>query len=221
MYNKDKKNIIYVSLGNYCLTSMLLKENNLKTESHPFDWIITSIENINHILSDNFIQFIKKEHFINYIKNNKCKTINKFYFYKTLKIFPKEKCDFQHHNMLNNNDYNYFKRCIDRFNTLNERYNNIIFIMIQPLYLNNNEINYKEINNLYINLKKKFKNIKLIIFNILKKNNTILKMDFFENKNLILVELNTKMIVGNYGMLYFDKRGIEKFLEIIKNINNI
>ena len=52
-YNNKKKDKIYVSLGNYCLTSMLLKENNLKFESHPFDWMISCIENIIHIFENN------------------------------------------------------------------------------------------------------------------------------------------------------------------------
>tara|TARA_Y200000002_G_C22159886_1_gene446593 strand:- start:201 stop:380 length:180 start_codon:yes stop_codon:yes gene_type:complete len=52
--NNNNKNKIYISLGNYCITSMLLKDNNLKFESHPFDWMVSTLDNINHIISNNF-----------------------------------------------------------------------------------------------------------------------------------------------------------------------
>ena len=54
----EKNNTLYVSLGNYCLTSMLLKENNLKYESYPFDWMVSCIENVIDIFSDNFTNFL-------------------------------------------------------------------------------------------------------------------------------------------------------------------
>ena len=86
--------------------------------------------------------------------------------------------------------------------------------MIQPLYLTNAQIDYDMINELFSYLKIHFTNMKLIIFNILKKHNKVFKTAILE-ENLLIVELDTKMEVGNYGMMYFDKDGIKKFLEII------
>jgi hypothetical protein len=48
-----KDDTVYISLGNYCLTSMLFKENNIKLESYPFDWMISCIENITDVFNDN------------------------------------------------------------------------------------------------------------------------------------------------------------------------
>jgi hypothetical protein len=90
--------------------------------------------------------------------------------------------------------------------------------MIQPLYLNNLSTNNDKILKIYNVLSNKYGNkIKLCIFNISNKNNNIYKEEFL-NENLIVVELDTNMISGNYGMMYFDQNGINKFLQIIKQI---
>ena len=41
--NTHNKSKIFISLGNYCLTSMIFKYNNLKFESYPFDWMVSKM----------------------------------------------------------------------------------------------------------------------------------------------------------------------------------
>ena len=204
----------YISLGNYCLTSMLLKDNNLKKESHPFDWNVQCIDNIIHILKDNFKEFLNKDNFINinnYTKNN-------FYYDNTSKLFGDIKLDIQHHNLFLEEHYSYYERCITRINTLNDRYEELIFIMIQPLYINNLDIELDKIIDLYnILLNKYGKNIKLFIFIIKFKNNDIFKKELI-NENLTIVYLDTNMEIGKCGMMYFDDKSIKKFLDIIQEI---
>jgi len=218
IYLSNQNDKIFISLGNYCLTSMLLKENKLKYESYPFDWMVSCIDNINDCINNNFNNFLNKKNYINI--DNKTKNIK--YFSNTNKLFGNLKMDHQHHNLLEENDYNYLYRCVERFNKLNENKKDLIFIMIQPLYLNinifNEEENKEKIINLYNNLYNKFNknNIKLIIFIIKNKNNKIFKEEII-NSHLKIIELDTEMIVGNYGMMYFDKNGIKKFLQIIQN----
>jgi hypothetical protein len=231
MFNEDnlipnKNNKIFISLGNYCLPSMLLKENNIKYESYPFDWMVSCIDNINHCIEDNFENFLSMDNYTNI--NNKTKNIKYFnktknikYFDNTNKLFENLIIDHQHHNLLDNKDYNYLKRCVQRFNSLGEISKELIFIMVQPLYLNENIFDYNEnkdkILNLYNNLCNKFNNnIKLIIFIIKNKNNKVFKEEII-NLNLKIIELDTEMIVGNYDMMYFDENGIKKFLQIIQN----
>ena len=209
----QKNNTLYVSLGNYCLTLMLLKENNLKYESYPFDWMVSCIENIIDIFSDDFTNFLDKNNYIN-IHN---KTLNKFYFEKTNKLFNNIKIDHQHHNLLNDNDYNYLTRCVDRIRNIYNQYNNVIFIMIQPLYISNKINDYEIINKLYTTLKKYYnKNFKLLIFNITKIDNDLYKETKLNDETYVY-ELKTKMIKGNYGMMYFDNDGVKKFIEILKS----
>lgn len=209
--NENEK--IYISLGNYCLTSMLLKENNLKNMSYPFDWMVSCIDNIIDIFEDNYVQFLNKNNYE--LFDNK--TINNYYIHNTKKLFNNLDIDHQHHNLLELNDYEYLKRCIERLNNIDIN-KKIIFIMIQPLYLNNIPVDNNKIIKLYNILFNKFGNkIKLIIFNIINKNNNIYKEEFL-NENLLTVELDTNMVVGNHGMMYFDENGISKFLKIITEI---
>jgi hypothetical protein len=72
----NNKNTAYVSLGNYCLTSMLFKENKLKNESYPFDWMVSCIDDIISIFEDDFNQFKNKNNYE--IVNNTTKNI-KYY----------------------------------------------------------------------------------------------------------------------------------------------
>lgn len=88
--------------------------------------------------------------------------------------------------------------------------------MIQPLYLKNRSIEYEKINKLYDLLINKFgNNIKLFIFNIIKSKNNVYKEEIRDN--LFLIELDTNIIKGPAGMKYFDKKGVVKFINIIKN----
>lgn len=217
----DQKNIIYISLGNYCLCSLLLKKHNLKAESHPFDWMITCIDNIIHVLNDDFKEFVNKENYE--IENNRTK--NTYYFNNTIKLFitEKNKTDHQHHNLLNNNNesYSYLLRCIDRFKTVNERFNQVNFILIQPLYLNKLEDNTDKIIELYNTLHKYYNNninMKLFVFNIIEKNNKNFNhIKIFDDK-IEIINLNTEMIKGLYGMYWFDDKGEMDFLKIIQSL---
>ena len=205
----DKKKI-YCSLGTYCITSFLLKSLGLKTESHPFDWQITTIENIIHMIEDNFRELINQKNIIE-ITNSSSKNI--YYFDSVKNLVPDTLLDLCHHNLKQKKDYQYFERCIDRFNKLNE-YESIKFVFINPLYRNNLEYDFTKYKNLYDILVNKFNpHIKLYIFNIIKKDNEIYKEEII-NENFKIYELDTKMVMDN-GMAYFDKNGIEKFKKII------
>jgi hypothetical protein len=192
---------------------MLLKENNLKNFSFPFDWMVSCIDNIIHIFEDNYNEFLNKNNYESY--NNQTK--NNYYINNTKKLFNNLDFDHQHHNLLEIKEYEYLKRCVERIKNidLNKK---IIFIMIQPLYLKNILVENNKIVKLYNILLNKYSNkIKLIIFNIISKNNNIYKEEYL-NENLVIVELDTNMVIGNYNMMYFDENGISKFLKIITEI---
>lgn len=212
-------NKTYISLGNYCLTSFLLKDNDLKFESHPFDWMITTAENIIHILETDFYEFLNTSNYE--IINGR--TRNRYYFDNTIKLFineTKKNVDHQHHNLLDVDDYAYLNRCVERFRSL-DNCNKLVFVLIQPLYLNGSNVNMGHITTLYKRLCDYFnndQNIRLVVFNVLKMENHEFKKDVMENGKLIVVELDTKMEVGKKGMMWFDRNGIQKFLDIVKNV---
>jgi hypothetical protein len=213
----DSKDLVFCSLGNYCITSFLLKDNNLKTKSYPFDWMCTTIDNLIHIFSDNFKNFLDNK---NYIRMDEKQTKNKYYFTNTKELWgnnpPYIISDHMHHNLLDDNDYNYLLRCIERFNNL-KSYKEIRFIMIQPLYLNNKSVDNNKYIQMYNLLTDKFgKKIKLFIFNIIKKENHLYNEEKIID-NIYLFELETTIEPGPHGMDYFDGKGIDKFLNIIRS----
>lgn len=215
IYNKSSKinDIEIVSLGNYCLTSMILKENNLKNNSFPFDWMVSCINNINHCISNNFTEFLNLNNY-EYLNS---KTKNTYYFKNTEKLFKKLNCNHQHHNFKNKLHYEYIERCVYRFNNLN-KCKKVIFVMIQPLYINNIKTNKEEVIKLYKTLINKFNKTKviLLIFNITKINNIVYNETKINN-NCYIYELKTKISKGKYGMIWYDKQGIDQFLKIIKS----
>jgi len=106
------------SLGSHCHSSQILKNNNLKTCSYPFDWIFSNCNNIIHCIEDDFTIFLDKSYYIN-VSNKRC---GHSYYDKQM---------FNHHNPLyNKNHYNYYIRCVDRFKQLLQYEEHKLFIMI-------------------------------------------------------------------------------------------
>ena len=106
------------SLGSLCQSSQILKRNNLKLCSYPFDWIFSNCDNIIHCIEDNFNIFLDKSYYINISPTN----CGHSKYHNVM---------FNHHNPLINIDhYNYYVRCVDRFKTLLQKQEHKLFIMI-------------------------------------------------------------------------------------------
>ncbi len=120
------------SFGTLCHSAYFFKENNLKHCSYPFDWIFSNIEMIIDCLDNNFSTFMNKELFIE--KEDKTKCGHKTYHPDM----------FNHKNPLLEEDYNYYKRCIERFNELIKSEKNKLFMM---MFVNNNPKNFENNDN--------------------------------------------------------------------------
>ena len=133
------------------------KELNVKIESYPFDWLISRLPIIKHIITNNFIEFLNKNNYfkintktIHYTDNNENKIIcdetilfNNYYekifnnilipknlsnSYDTYKYF----LAMNHKNIIDN--YDYYLRCIGRFNYLmKEDTSNKLYLHITPI----------------------------------------------------------------------------------------
>jgi hypothetical protein len=166
------------SLGSLCHSSQILKQNNLKKCSYPFDWIFSNYNNIIHCMIDDFKIFLDKSYYIS-ISDKQC---GHLYYHKQM---------FNHHNPLNNeNDYNYYIRCVNRFKQLIQYEEHKLFIMIFP---NMNNLEEKLKNNI-IDFNNKFskytKNYTLfVIFHIKNKANN--HHIFTHNDNIDFLELHT------------------------------
>ncbi len=100
---KQKHTIKYIiPIGSLCHIAYLFKRNNLKLTSYPFDWIFSNLHNVIHALKDDFKTFLDKSKYID-IEPKKCGHI----------IYHPQM--FNHHNpLMNEPDYDYFVRCINR-----------------------------------------------------------------------------------------------------------
>jgi hypothetical protein len=195
------------SLGSVCHSAQLLKRNKLKLCSYPFDWIFSDYNNILHSIEDKFKIFLDKTYYIN-ISNNMC---GHSYYNKQM---------FKHHNPLTNeNDYNYFIRCINRFNRLLDDTNHKLFIMIFINMNNMNKLNnINNINNLKNNIiefNNKLSNYTtnytlLVIFHINKHESQF--YNFTINNNIDFLELHT---ISNSNGLQFANDDDNNFLDTI------
>ncbi len=106
--------IFACSLGPTCHSSNILKRLNIKKESYPFDWIFSNLKNVEHAIKDDFKIFLDKQYYTNLNSESKTQT-HSYYFENGISMF-------NHHNPINKIHYDYFVRCVNRFNTLlNER----------------------------------------------------------------------------------------------------
>jgi hypothetical protein len=133
------------SLGTKCFSSQLLKRNNLKKESYPFDWIFSDLDIIIDCIKDDFIIFLDKSYYVDIQdkwNDNQC---GHKYYHPNM---------FNHHDPRNEKDYQYFVRCVDRFNNLLYKLENKLFIIS---YLNLTNVNKSIINDI-LQFNEKFKN---------------------------------------------------------------
>jgi hypothetical protein len=164
------------SLGSLCHSSQILKRNNYKKCSYPFDWIFSNYDIIINCLEDDFNIFLDKSYY-NSISETQCghsKYANNMWW---------------HHNpLINVNDYNYYMRCVDRFRDLLKKQEHKLFITI---YVNLSD-NYDK--NTIINFNNKFSkytsNYTLLFISHIpdKKQN---KHEFTYHDNIHFLELHT------------------------------
>ena len=48
----------FISIGPCCFTTEYIKSSGLRTNSYPFDWIFSSIEMVNHCITNKFQTFL-------------------------------------------------------------------------------------------------------------------------------------------------------------------
>lgn len=217
---------VYVSLGAYCKTAWLFKELGLKTESHPFDWMLSCPQNIMQIVEDDFQQFLNPDNYEKVFVGTReqvCGTRNIIYHPITKNtFFPNYSYDHMHHDLVGRReDLEYLKRCVERFRSLGARHNKIIFVLIQPLYRTNSTCCMDTLTLLEQILVSKFgkDKVRIVVFNIEKKNSKV-ESHTYRSENLQIHILKTQIIKGPENMDYFDKNGVQTFENIIKDAAN-
>jgi len=125
----------FFSIGHRCSSSGILKLLKLKTESYPFDWIVSNLSTVRHCMETGFVEFLNTDNYPRQETStanildarvisicNETPEINTFYeevlnhshvgiqkmgntYWKALAI--------THHSM--SEDMEYFRRCVSRF----------------------------------------------------------------------------------------------------------
>lgn len=194
------------SLGPLCHSASILKLNNIKLCSYPFDWVFSSTFIILDCLNDDFKTFLDKKYY--------CDVTTKW---------NKRQCGhtkydlnmFNHKDPRTEEDYEYYKRCVDRFRSLIKNTDSKLFIKIL-INLNEKDINdIKKSNIKFNNDFSKYTNnyILLIILNISDKK-TNYHCFTYEN-NIHFLELHT--ISKSNGNTFLNNNDNQYLNNIIKN----
>lgn len=192
------------SLGGMCHSSQILKRNKLKLCSYPFDWIFSNCNNIIHCIEDDFKIFLDKNYY-NSIGPDICEHT---YYYK-------KGCGtnmFNHFNpLINENSYNYYVRCVDRFKLLLQYKEHKLFTMI---FINMDNID-ENIKDNIIEFNNKFSkytnNYTLLVILHLKHKQTNYH-NFTYNNNIHFLELHT---LSSSGGSKFDNENDNEYLDNI------
>jgi len=155
-----------ISFGHRCSTASFLKMLNLKTESYPFDWVVSKLQVIQHCIETRFHDFLNVNNYITLntetynitdnVKSHVCyETIQVNKFYEEVKTEKdgekpsKSTYSYQlaltHHNLNNNDDREYFKRCVDRLYELFRTDTKKYYIYFHPVMGNNDFTNNQNI----------------------------------------------------------------------------
>jgi hypothetical protein len=112
-----KTNYEKIGLGQNCNASWYLKTTENKLASYPFDWVFTTPELIEDILSDNFKSFLDRTQHIPHGIDAGHERYHEWLF--------------GHRNPANSiTDYEFLKRCVDRWNELIESKKPIVFVTV-------------------------------------------------------------------------------------------
>jgi len=141
---------IYFSLGFRCSSASILKRLNLKHESYPFDWLISNLKTIKHCIEDNFENFLKQENYERkYTKTYELTESKEGFicdehimanmFYQPHDMQNEENTymwnlAMNHHNIKEQKDYEYYTRCVRRFQDLLKNPIKKVFVHIAPAF---------------------------------------------------------------------------------------
>jgi hypothetical protein len=103
-----------VSLGSFCLPSLIFRDNGLRRYSLPFDWIFSTPQMVRDCLADDFAMFLDRRHFRS-ISHQRKDPGAEHEFYRERYGLP---ALFAHRDPTQEPDYLYFTRCVTRFRQL-------------------------------------------------------------------------------------------------------
>ena len=226
-----------ISFGHRCSSAFFIKLLNLKTESYPFDWLVSKLDVIKDCIETNFVHFLNVNNYItqntetfNIIDNRKSHICNEVAqvntFYETDKNNRQTynyKLALNHRNL--NDDYEYYERCINRLYKLFKTDIQKYYIYFHPIiginYFQNNKENILiEFDNFNRYIIEKTNNIFGIYFILIKhsKNIKSIKIKEMPNYNVFIIYCNDNFLDGELPFMGDYNLEQEEVLSILKNI---
>jgi Putative papain-like cysteine peptidase (DUF1796) len=154
-----------ISLGDHCLTSYLLKIYSLKSWSSPFDWLFSSPNLIADCLNDDFKTFLDTANYESANNRDDDSTDG-----RTIHLYYREKFGishiFNHHDLTQPEQYDYFRRCVDRFRLNAKSHSKKLYLCLYD----ENAYSIGDITSLAYALSKYSKNYTFAAIEICKKN---------------------------------------------------
>jgi len=135
-----------ISFGFRCTSASILQSLQLKTESYPFDWLVSKLDVIKDCIETKFVHFLnvtnyveKRTETINIIDGkssqllcNEVAQVNTYYDTDVDNINTYRcKLALNHHNL--NKDSDYYQRCVDRLYELFETDVQKYYLYIHPI----------------------------------------------------------------------------------------
>jgi hypothetical protein len=226
-----------ISFGYRCSSAAFIQKLNLKTESYPFDWLVSKLDIIKDCIETKFVHFlninnyiIKNTETINIIDNtkthirNEVAQINTFYETDIENIYTYNfKLAFNHRNI--NNDYEYYQRCINRLYKLFETDIQKYYLYFHPIigindFQNNKENILNDFDTFNQYIIGKTKNIFGIYFILIKHNENIKSIKLKETLNYFVFVLYCNNNFIDVNLPFGGDHNIEQeeVLSILRNI---
>ena len=228
-----------ISFGHRCSSAAFMQLLDLKKESYPFDWLVSKLDVIQDCIESNFINFLDKNNYIiqntetfNLIDDKKyhiCEEttqVNTFYETNKNNIQTYNyKLALTHHQLVTNDDYEYYKRCISRLYELFETDIQKYYLYFHPImgindFENNKKCILKSFEDFNEYIITKTKNIFGIYFILVKhdEHDKSIKITETLTYNVFLVYCNENFIDGEGTFMGNHNLEKEEVLKILKNI---
>lgn len=150
--NMEEKTILF-SVGHRCTSASLIKELRQKFETYPFDWVVSKLDVLVHCIETNFEEYMRVENYADKstetfnlcddVKTHVCHENVVYNKYYEENLMPEElpnsigtygmKLVMSHHDIRKEEHYQYFQRCVQRFQKILSLPQQKFYLYVHPI----------------------------------------------------------------------------------------
>ena len=223
-----------ISFGHRCSSASFIQNLNLKTESYPFDWLVSKLDIIKDCIETRFVHFLNCDNYIikntetynmtDNIKTHICNEVTHVNIYYETDIHNIQTYNYKL--ALHHNDFDYYQRCINRLYNLFETDIQKYYMYFHPImgindFHNNKENILNEFDKFNNYIIEKTKNIFGIYFILIKHNNEndkSIKLKETSSYNVFVLYCNDDFLDGGTPFMGNSNIEQEEVLSILKKI---